>query len=192
MQRFDGEDLSAGDRKKAQRAQAAEWWAEQAALKAGSKAAEAEAQMAHDEFVRYQDMVQQTARAQEAAARRGMNEATLEINRQLAEERRLREAQARDAELAANMAELDATMMSRLMTEDPTLAASVLSQVGALVWGGVKMSCGGRSRQRGEGVSQCVTAAQLSMLACLCGCRCGSLSWAPTWLSRFGPALPDE
>mmetsp|Transcript_32571 Transcript_32571/g.97196 ORF Transcript_32571/g.97196 Transcript_32571/m.97196 type:complete len:368 (-) Transcript_32571:452-1555(-) len=128
MQRFDGEDLSAGDRKKAQRAQAAEWWAEQAALKAGSKAAEAEAQMAHDEFVRYQDMVQQTARAQEAAARRGMNEATLEINRQLAEERRLREAQARDAELAANMAELDATMMSRLMTEDPTLAASVLSQ----------------------------------------------------------------
>ncbi|KAG1662676.1 hypothetical protein FOA52_014602 [Chlamydomonas sp. UWO 241] len=127
MQTFAGEDLSAGDRKKAQMEQAKAWWDEQAAHKAAARAAECEATMAHDEFVKYQDAVQQGARTAEADARRVMNTVTVDINRQMAEERRLREAQARGAELAANMAELDATMTSRLMTEDPSLAASALS-----------------------------------------------------------------
>ena len=91
------------------------------------KAAEAEAEMAAAELVKYQDLVQQSSAAQEASVRREMNAATADINRRLAEERRLREQQAKQAELAANMAELDASMSSPMLTEDPSLAASAMS-----------------------------------------------------------------
>jgi hypothetical protein len=93
------------------------------------KAAEAEAEMAHAELVKYQDLIQLDARAQEAALRREMNNATVNINQQLAEEKRLREQQAKASELAANMAELDTTLTSPFMTEDPSLAASATSAV---------------------------------------------------------------
>jgi hypothetical protein len=129
MQKFEGEDLSAGDRKTAQIDQAKAWWEEQASQKAAMKAAEAEAEMAHAELVKYQDLIQLDARAQEAALRREMNNATVNINQQLAEEKRLREQQAKASELAANMAELDTTLTSPFMTEDPSLAASATSAV---------------------------------------------------------------
>ena len=54
MQRFDGEDLSAADRKRAQIEQNKAWFEEQAAHKAALKAAQAEAEAAHAELLRYQ------------------------------------------------------------------------------------------------------------------------------------------
>lgn len=126
MQKFDGEDLSAGDRKAAQLEQSRIWWEEQAAQKAAMKAAEKESDMAYGELARYQDLVQQDAKSQETQLRRDMNRATLDINQRLAEERKLREAQERDSTLAANMAEMDAVFNSPLMSEDPALAASAL------------------------------------------------------------------
>lgn len=127
LQKFDGEDLSAGDRKAAQIDQARTWWETQAAQKAAMKAAEAEAEMAQAELIKYQDLVQQDAAYQEKMLRKEMNKATMDINSELAAERRLAEQQAKAAELGANMAEMDATMESPFMTEDPNLAASALS-----------------------------------------------------------------
>eukprot|EP00798_Chlamydomonas_sp_ICE-L_P013944 gene13944-19880_t len=124
MQKFHGEDLSAGDRKAAQLEQARNWWEEQAAQKAAQKAAEKESDMAYAELTKYHDYLQQDAKAQETSLRRDMNKATLDINMKLAEERKRREAQERNSNLASNMAEQDAVFNSPLMTEDPALAAS--------------------------------------------------------------------
>lgn len=127
LQKFDGEDLSAGDRKAAQHDQAKSWWEEQAAQKAALKAAEAEAEAAHAELVKYQDSMQMDAHAQEAALRRAMDASTMATNMRLAEEKRARERHARDSELAASNAEMNATMTDPMMTEDPNQAASALS-----------------------------------------------------------------
>jgi hypothetical protein len=51
---FEGEDLSAGDRKAAQMAQAAAWWAGQAGHKAALRAAQAAAEAAHGDLIKYQ------------------------------------------------------------------------------------------------------------------------------------------
>ncbi|KAJ9504974.1 hypothetical protein QJQ45_030463 [Haematococcus lacustris] len=127
MQRFEGEDLSAGDRKKAQNEQAKQWWEEQAAHKAALKAAQQEAEQAYAELARYQDMLQLQAKADEAAIRREMSTTTTEINKRMAEEKRLKALQEKAANLAANLAEIDATLNSPFMTEDPNLAASAMS-----------------------------------------------------------------
>ena len=119
--------VQAGDRKAAQLDQAKSWWEEQAAQKAAMKAAEAEAEMAAAELVKYQDLVQRDSAAQEASIRREMNAATVDVNARLAEERRLREQYAKAADQAASAAELDASLSSPFMTEDPSLAASALS-----------------------------------------------------------------
>ena len=111
----------------AQLDQAKSWWEEQAAQKAAMKAAEAEADMAMSELVKYQDLVQRDAAGQEAALRREMNAATANINQMLAEEKRLREQQAKQADQAASMAEMDASFSSPMMNEDPSLAASAMS-----------------------------------------------------------------
>ena len=117
----------AGDRKKAQLGQAKSWWEEQAAQKAAMKAAESQAEMAMSELVKYQDLVQRDAAGQEAALRREMNAATLEMNQQLAEERRLREQREKQADQAASLVELDTSISSPFLTEDPRLAASAMS-----------------------------------------------------------------
>uniref|UniRef100_A0A7S0S1F6 Uncharacterized protein n=1 Tax=Chlamydomonas leiostraca TaxID=1034604 RepID=A0A7S0S1F6_9CHLO len=127
MQRFAGEDLSAADRKRAQMEQSKQWWEEQAAHKAALKAAQAEAEAAYAELARYQDMLQLQAKRDEQTIRRELNQTTAEVNKRLAEERRLKELQDKAAELAANLAEIDATLNSPLMTEDPNLAASAMS-----------------------------------------------------------------
>lgn len=49
-----GEDLSAGDRKRAQVEQCKGWWEEQAAHKAALQAAQQQAEQAYAELARYQ------------------------------------------------------------------------------------------------------------------------------------------
>jgi len=127
MQKFDGEDLTAGDRKAAQIEQAKGWWETQAAERAAQKAAEAEAELAHSELVRYQDAVQRDMMAQEIAIKQSIKSDQASANQQLAEEKKRREKEAKEAELAASMAEMEATLTSSWMTEDPNQAASALS-----------------------------------------------------------------
>lgn len=107
----------AGDRKKAQIEQSVNWWAEQTAIRDALRAAEKEAETAHAELVKYQDLLQQTAKSEEAAVRREVARATADYNKRLAEEKRLREYAAKQADLAANMAEMEATITSSFMTE---------------------------------------------------------------------------
>ncbi len=64
----------------------------------------------------------------EAQIRRELASTTSEVNARLAEEKRLKKLADRAAELAADLAEIDATLNSPLMTEDPNAAASSLSQ----------------------------------------------------------------
>ncbi len=94
-----------------------DWWAEQTAIKEAIKAAEREAETAHAELVRYQDMLQQAAKEEEQAIRRELARATADYNKRLAEEKRLREFAQRQADLAANMAEMETTITSSFMTE---------------------------------------------------------------------------
>lgn len=94
-----------------------DWWAEQTAIKEAIRAAEREAETAHAELVRYQDMLQQAAKEEEQAIRRELARATADYNKRLAEEKRLREIAQRQADLAANMAEMETTITSSFMTE---------------------------------------------------------------------------
>lgn len=107
--------------------QCSDWWAEQTAIKEALNGAEREAAAAHAELVKYQDMLQLAAKSEEAALRRALAGATADYNRRLAEEKRLRDIAAKQADLAANMAEMEATITSGMMTEDPNMAASALS-----------------------------------------------------------------
>lgn len=127
LQKFDGEDLSAGDRRKAQIQQNTGWWAEQTAIREAIGGAEREAEQAHAELVKYQDMLAQAAQNEETAVRRELARATAAYNQRQAEEKRLRAIAAKQAELSANMAEMEATLSSGMMTEDPNMAASAMS-----------------------------------------------------------------
>lgn len=53
--------------------------------------------------------------------------ATAEHNRCMAEQQRLKQLADKAAELAANLAEIDASLTSALLTEDPNIAASATS-----------------------------------------------------------------
>ncbi len=142
MQRFDGEDLSAGDRKRAQIEQSKQWWEEQAAHKAALKAAQAEAEAAFAELARYQDMLQMQSKADELRIRRDLSNTTSEINKRLAEEKRLKDLADKAANLAANLAEIEASLNSPLLTEDPMLAASALSAYRCGAGAGQGLGCG--------------------------------------------------
>lgn len=78
-----GEDLSAADRKQEQMSQCKSWWEEQAAHKAALKAAQADADKAFAELVRYQDMLQLHNKQEEATIRRELAATTTEINMRL-------------------------------------------------------------------------------------------------------------
>jgi hypothetical protein len=65
--------------------------------------------------------------AQEAAIKQQLMSYQSSTNLHLADEKKRREQGAKQAELAASMAEMEATMTSTMMTEDPNQAASALS-----------------------------------------------------------------
>ena len=65
--------------------------------------------------------------AQEAAIKHQLSSYQSATNLQLAEEKRRRDKEAKDNELAASNAEMEATITSTMMTEDPSQAASALS-----------------------------------------------------------------
>jgi hypothetical protein len=76
---------------------------------------------------RYQDRAQQDAAVLEAAYRRDFLKQQAACNQQLAQNRSGMSSTAKQAELAANFAEIDANLTSALLTEDPLTATSALS-----------------------------------------------------------------
>lgn len=127
LQKFYGEDLTAGERMKMQQEQAKNWWDTQSAEKAAVKAAEADATAAHGEFVKFLDETAREAQDAEDAIRRGLYKDTLEYNKYLAEQKRLRNLEAKQAELNANESEITHSLTSAMMTEDPLQATSAQS-----------------------------------------------------------------
>lgn len=77
--------------------------------------------------LRMYDQLQMEIAGQEAAIRREMNKTTQDTNIRFAEEKKLRQMQQKEAELRANIAEMQATVNSPLMCEDPAQATSRLS-----------------------------------------------------------------
>jgi len=127
IQKFDGEDLSAGDRATAQIAQSRGWYQQQMAENAARRAAEKREEAVVGATLRMHDALQTDIARQEAAIRRELAQLTNAANGTMLEQQRLRALRAREDELRANLAEMTATLRSARMTEDPAQAASALS-----------------------------------------------------------------
>jgi RIB43A len=90
MQKFDGEDLAAGDRSGLQKGQCKEWWEQQALEKAAAAERQACERAASDALTRRCDELQAAAATQEACAKREAQSATMSENARLAAERKVR------------------------------------------------------------------------------------------------------
>jgi hypothetical protein len=77
---FQGEDLSAGDRKVAQMEQSRRWWEEQSAHRAAVRSAQQAAEAAYGELVKYQDALASHLKAEEAAVRRQLASTTTQVD----------------------------------------------------------------------------------------------------------------
>lgn len=127
MQKFEGEDLSAGVRSGAQKAQCKAWWEQQAREKAALAAHERGAQAAADALVAHCDDVQRDARRAEADAQRAASAATLAENSALAATRRAAAAAHAAWERDMVQHETESMLASAVLAEAPGQAASALS-----------------------------------------------------------------
>ena len=128
LQKFEGEDLAAGARRKAQSAQAAAWYDAQAAEKASARADApprriARARALIDAQTAYQ---RQLAEAQKIA-REDFERSVAEENARLAEERRAAAAAAAAESASTTAAELERAAADPTLAEDPALAVSALA-----------------------------------------------------------------
>jgi hypothetical protein len=127
MQKFQGEDLTAGNRSSAQKAQCKEWWHEQALAKAATLAQEKASRAASDAFVIHCDETQRKARKDEVTARQLGNAELLKENNRLAAARRAAAAADADWEKLMATHEMESTMGSMVLAEDPRQGASAVS-----------------------------------------------------------------
>lgn len=127
LQKFTGEDLTAGQRTAAQMEQARAWWDAQAAEHAARAAVAAADKAAHARLVADMDGAQRDVAAAEAAARRRAREEATAANAALMGERAARRAEASAAEAAAKESEVQSTAASPWLNEDPQLGASAIS-----------------------------------------------------------------
>lgn len=111
----------------AQIAQSRAWYDQQSAELAAKRAAEKREVAALGTQLRLYDQIQMDIKAQEDEMRSTLNRATQDTNRRLAQDKAMRTLRQREAELAANISEMTATLNSAVMTEDPMQATSALS-----------------------------------------------------------------
>ena len=127
LQRFDGEDLAAGERRKTQLAQQMRWCESQAKEKADARAAAKAADVAHAEMVAAQEEYMNKMANQHKAARAAFERSVADDNAALAELKaaELKALKAReDAEKAAEAAAVEADPM---INEDPAVATSAVA-----------------------------------------------------------------
>ena len=127
LQRFDGEDLAAGERRRTQLAQQHHWCEKQAAEKKAAQLAAKAADLAHAETVAAQEEYMNKAAAHHKAARAAFERSVAEENARLAQLKAQRDAEARaiDAELAST--EAKKVEADPMINEDPAAAASAVA-----------------------------------------------------------------
>lgn len=93
---------------------------------------------------RHVDDLQRTMMDSESTARRTLQASAAALNKELAELRASQRNSARQAELQASLAELEASLASPWLNEDPTQAASAMSpyRVSCGVMGGLHRAVG--------------------------------------------------
>ena len=127
IQKFDGEDLLAGERRKVQLAQQAAWCAIQAAEKSAKKEHEKEAEMAYAELVKKQEEYQHAIAAAQKQARLDLQRAIAAENARLVEEKRVRELSEKDAVAAADALEAANIAADDVLNENPSLAVNYMA-----------------------------------------------------------------
>jgi hypothetical protein len=127
MQTFAGEDLSAGGRSSAQKAQCMESWEQQALEKAAAAERERQLVASSDLLTRHCDKLQRAARKQEEDARRDSNKTTLSENMRLVAARKAAAEAEAEWECLMNSHEIESALASTLLSEDPSQAVSSLS-----------------------------------------------------------------
>ena len=127
LQKFEGEDLAAGARRKAQSAQAAAWYDAQAAEKASARRRAAEEDRAHGALIDAQTAYQRRLAEAQKIAREDFERSVAEENARLAEERRAAAAAAAAESASTTAAELERAAADPTLAEDPALAVSALA-----------------------------------------------------------------
>ncbi|KAK9816917.1 hypothetical protein WJX72_007072 [[Myrmecia] bisecta] len=127
LQRFSGEDLTVGERVKAQHEQCRDWWTQQAQEKQALAQANKQQRENEADWIKYQDTYQAALAQEERKIKADYNRDTLTANQDLAAQRRARALAERNAELNASNGELAAAIESPWLAEDPNTAASALS-----------------------------------------------------------------
>eukprot|EP00227_Mantoniella_beaufortii_P010207 CAMPEP_0197591312 /NCGR_PEP_ID=MMETSP1326-20131121/13001_1 /TAXON_ID=1155430 /ORGANISM="Genus nov. species nov., Strain RCC2288" /LENGTH=374 /DNA_ID=CAMNT_0043156713 /DNA_START=39 /DNA_END=1163 /DNA_ORIENTATION=+ len=126
-QKFEGEDLLAGERRKVQLAQQAAWCAIQTAEKSALKEHDRAAEAAYAELVTQQTEYQHAIAAAQKEARSELQRAIAAENAWLADEKRAREAYEKSSVAAANLAEEANVASSDMLNENPSLAINYMA-----------------------------------------------------------------
>lgn len=127
LQKFNGEDLSAADRKAAQQQQRRQWWLQQTADTQARKDMEEQQERTHGDLIRLYDTVQQTVMVEEGTAKRASQSSVMGENSKLATLHR-EQAQAQlSLENKLRSHEIKCALDSPVLSEDPCQATSALS-----------------------------------------------------------------
>ena len=124
LQAFQGEDLSAKDRKKLQQEQMREWIKQQMQEKSREKEAEMYADRLHQKRMIDIDLRSAQLANEEEECRKNLNVAAKHFNEALANERKAREQLEKQQELDDNFTELSNAVFGDTLTENPGVAAS--------------------------------------------------------------------
>lgn len=127
VQKFEGEDLLAGERRKVQLAQQAAWCAIQAAEKSARKEHEKEAEAAYADLVAQQEQYQHAIAGAQKQARTELQRAIAAENARLAEEKRMRELAEKDVVAAADAVEAANVAADDMLNENPSLAINYMA-----------------------------------------------------------------
>lgn len=124
LQLFQGEDLSAKERKKLQQEQMREWIKQQLEEKNREKAAERYAEQLHQKKMMEIDARSAALAREEEECRRNLNMATKNYNEALSSERKATEALDKQKEQDDNFTELSNQVFGDTLTENPGVAQS--------------------------------------------------------------------
>eukprot|EP00192_Tetraselmis_astigmatica_P011453 CAMPEP_0117669206 /NCGR_PEP_ID=MMETSP0804-20121206/11994_1 /TAXON_ID=1074897 /ORGANISM="Tetraselmis astigmatica, Strain CCMP880" /LENGTH=357 /DNA_ID=CAMNT_0005477219 /DNA_START=171 /DNA_END=1241 /DNA_ORIENTATION=+ len=127
LQMFDGEDLTVGDRTKAQMDQNRDWWNQQTREKEAIKAAERQENLQYGALLKAQEDLQKDFVQQEKDLRKQLSAEQMKENMRLAEERAARDRKRQQENLEMNKNEQIYQATNQFLTEDPDCATSSLS-----------------------------------------------------------------
>ncbi len=122
LQKFEGEDIMAADRRDLQIKQQRQWCEMQKKEKEDKKALEVQDMVEHSELLKRQQAVQAYAEAELNTSRKHLQVEIAQANKSLAEEKRERELLHKAKEAKMNESEINTMLSSPFVREDPVLA----------------------------------------------------------------------